>query len=360
MGCLDSIAGIMQTIATNYVASGALVIMLLQAAIPMSMGISSIILKTKYKVFQYVGAAVVACGIAVVLGPQFAGSSSSDDSSGPSLGPSWVWCIVLMLSCVPMSLSSVYKEKALGDADVDAIYMNGWVAVYQLIFSFVLIYPSAIAANVDVHDVWKNVWQGMKCYVGVNSNEGDQCPTLGPLYSNLYMFFNIGYNILIILILKYGGSNILYLTLTAMVPLGSIFFTFPFVPAKSRSNFQWETIVGLIVILGGLVGYRFWPKVEPKLESVLPACCLCVKRDAENEAKKKLLAADDESGDGLAVNTNSPSLGGGTPLRGSTIHIARGTLAKHSQHQQGQASINRHGHGHGPAGSSASSSEAPM
>jgi hypothetical protein len=39
-----------------------------------------------------------------------------------------------------------------------------------------------------------------------------------------------GYNILIILILKYGSANILWLAMTIMVPLGSMAFALPFVP----------------------------------------------------------------------------------------------------------------------------------
>ena len=45
-------------------------------------------------------------------------------------------------------LGSVYKEKALGDVDIDPVYLNGWVAVYQFLFSIPLLIPSAIASNV--------------------------------------------------------------------------------------------------------------------------------------------------------------------------------------------------------------------
>jgi hypothetical protein len=43
-----------------------------------------------------------------------------------------VCSVVLILSCVPMTLSSVYKEMALGDRDLDPIFLNLWVAVYQV------------------------------------------------------------------------------------------------------------------------------------------------------------------------------------------------------------------------------------
>lgn len=49
-----------------------------------------------------------------------------------------------------MCLSSVYKEKALGDNDMDVIYLNGWVAVYQFMASLLFAVPSAYAIGLPV------------------------------------------------------------------------------------------------------------------------------------------------------------------------------------------------------------------
>lgn len=49
-----------------------------------------------------------------------------------------------------MCLSSVYKEKALGDDDMDVIYLNGWVAVYQFMASLLFAVPSAYAMGLPV------------------------------------------------------------------------------------------------------------------------------------------------------------------------------------------------------------------
>ena len=43
-----------------------------------------------------------------------------------------LWALVMIFSCVPMTLSSVYKEKALGETELDPIYLNGWIAVFQV------------------------------------------------------------------------------------------------------------------------------------------------------------------------------------------------------------------------------------
>jgi hypothetical protein len=68
--------------------------------------------------YQYIGATIVAGGILIVLAPTLTG------------GGSIIWCIMLILSTVPMALSSVYKEIALGETELDP--------VRKLVYLFVL------------------------------------------------------------------------------------------------------------------------------------------------------------------------------------------------------------------------------
>lgn len=155
MGALDAMAGIMQIFGATYL-PGPLIILLLQAAIPVSMVISKYLLSAKYNMYQYVGALIVAGGILVVLAPSLTG------------GGSIVWALVLILSTIPMTLSSVYKEIALGETELDAIYLNGWVAVFQFGFSLILAIPSSLASEppVPIPDLPANLWGGLKCYCG--------------------------------------------------------------------------------------------------------------------------------------------------------------------------------------------------
>ena len=72
---------------------------------------------------------------------------------------------------------------------------------------------------------------------------------MSPLFVTLYLAFNIGYNILIILIIKFGSASLLFMALTIMVPLGNIAFTLDFVPQhKPLSPFD---VIGLVVICSG-------------------------------------------------------------------------------------------------------------
>ena len=107
------------------------------------------------------GAAVVLLGIGVVLSPQL-GNSDSEASSGTVL-----WSLVTVAACVPMCLSSVYKEKALGEQDVGVIFLNGWVAVFQTVMSLPLAIPSAWATHLPLSELPDNVVDGFSVLLGV-------------------------------------------------------------------------------------------------------------------------------------------------------------------------------------------------
>lgn len=214
-------------------------------------------------------------------------------------GDSPLWSIMMILSTIPMALSSVYKEIALGETELDPIFLNGWVAVFQFLFSLIIAVPASLTTGVPIPDLPANMYDGLKCYVGkyrlyacdhkcgifhllslqsdhyhflfmliligidtINCNDdtsddcvSDHCNPQGPMFVNIYIVFNQAYNLLIILILKYGSANILFMALTIMVPLGNITFTLPFVP--EHSALAVTDIVGLVVIMGGLICYRF-------------------------------------------------------------------------------------------------------
>ena len=275
MGCLDSLAGIMQTFAVNYITNRGWNILLQQAAIPVSMAISRCFLRTQYNKWQYIGAAVTMAGIFTVVIPSVVGGGGGGIDGGQLL-----WMGVMVLSCVPMCLSSVYKEKALGEVDVDVVYLNGWVATFQFLVSLPLAFPSALVSKIPVRDIPGNLYDGLNCFGGVNTRLHDtggvtraQCEAhanalpgcrddchAAPTFVSLYLVFNVIYNILIILILKLGSANVLWLAMTVMVPLGNV--TFYFVPvALGRQPFKATDVVGLCVIMAGLITYRFMAKI---------------------------------------------------------------------------------------------------
>jgi drug/metabolite transporter (DMT)-like permease len=136
MGALDSVASTMQMFAINYITSASITVLVQQSAIPISMALSALFLGARYTKPQYTGATIVIGGIIAVLLPTFFTSSSS-------LPPEQlIWVFAIIISNVPSVYSSVYKEKALGEVDIDVVYLNGWVAIFQCIIAIPLCIPS--------------------------------------------------------------------------------------------------------------------------------------------------------------------------------------------------------------------------
>lgn len=99
----------------------------------------------------------------------------------------------------------------------------------------------------------------IKCDADDDDCVADDCNPYAPEFVNIYLVFNQFYNLLIILILKYGSSNLLYLALTLMVPLGNVAFTLPFIP--QHAPLKPTDIIGLVIICLGLGTYRFAAKI---------------------------------------------------------------------------------------------------
>jgi hypothetical protein len=344
MGCLDAIGAAMQVLATVYL-PGTLLVLIPQAAIPLSMCAGSLILRERYTLNQYLGACVVFFGILVVLYPivthqneadyycqakdlendcvlcevettkedclshvredgtigdhsddnpfwiltgagPFTNSTNKNTSNHSDHGHhhgndddqnlyycSWVsrkdsikqedwlvfvWSIVMLVSCVPSVMSTVYKQVAL-QAPLDPILVNGWVALFQFICGMFLVVPSGLASSPKVHPVdlgtnWRNA---MQCLFSQTNSVHSGCHPddcfRAALWVHLSLVNSAIYSLAMIFVLKYGGCDLMYLGLTLVVPLGHLAFSF-------HSSFSTTTrydILGLIVLVAGLVLFRF-------------------------------------------------------------------------------------------------------
>jgi drug/metabolite transporter (DMT)-like permease len=261
MGAYDSLAGIMQTFAINYITNSGLIVLVQQSAIPISMAISKIALQAQYTNAQYLGAFVVLFGIVLVLIPTLIANNNVNTESTSDEATQLAWIFVLIISCVPMCLSSVYKEKALGETEIDVVYLNGWVAIFQFLIAIPLCVPSAQVINMSVNEIIPNIVGGAYCWMGINTItenddmvKADSC-SQAPLFVTTYLVFNVVYNILIVVILKHGSANILWMASTAIVPLSNVAFSLNIMPGHQPLKI-WD-IIGLFVIMFGLVLYRF-------------------------------------------------------------------------------------------------------
>ena len=80
-----------------------------------------------------------------------------------------------------------------------------------------------------------NIWDGIKCYLGIGTittgcHPDDMCDK-APLYVNVFLFFNVAFNILIVYILKYGSANVLFMASTGKYLL----FCLPVYPNDAKN-----------------------------------------------------------------------------------------------------------------------------
>jgi drug/metabolite transporter (DMT)-like permease len=88
---------------------------------------SAIFLRTKYSSNQYLGAGIILAGIGVVLLPKYFPSLLGHDDSGMPAAPdnnSAFFNLLFLSSLIPLALSSIYKEFAFGEADIDVNYLQ--------------------------------------------------------------------------------------------------------------------------------------------------------------------------------------------------------------------------------------------
>ena len=164
MGALDCLSSVMLVLAVNYVPNASTLVLLQQAAIPISMVISALaFVGVRYDRFQILGAAVVLLGIGVVLSPQL-GNVIVKRLQERYCGPSSRW----RPACPCASLQYI-KRKALGEQDVGVIFLNGWVAVFQTVMSLPLAIPSAWATHLPLSELPDNVVDGFSCVRGIGS-----------------------------------------------------------------------------------------------------------------------------------------------------------------------------------------------
>jgi hypothetical protein len=142
----------------------------------------------------------------------------------------------------------------------------------------------------NIEEIFPNVIGGMKCWLGINSimedtsfGSKDDC-SQAPLFFSLYISFNIIYNVLLVVILKHGSSNILWMASTLIVPLSDVAFSLKFMP-NHRPMTMYD-ILGLVFIMLGLVLYRFMAQIVSCCESLRKKPVSAEVTKAEKRARR--------------------------------------------------------------------------
>ena len=317
MAVFDTLSSTMQVFSSIYL-PGPLLVLLPQASIPISMLMSRLYLKSTYTCWQIMGASIVIGGILVVLEPVMTNRHAPDhvcvavnkandclaceaemtqeDCEGyASAGDvvslfesersldlgndtalhtcEWVqsshetsdtstllfWSCILLLSCFPLSMSSIYKERKLSRYEFDPIYLNGWLCLFQTPMSVVLAIPGGILSSPPVtpSELPTNMWDGLKCFLGTGTITAgchpDDCRwafvTMVAFTLICFVYVN-----LMVLLLKFGSANLMFLALTLIVPVANLAFAMPIMPNPVALHDS--DILGLVVIMVGIIAYR--------------------------------------------------------------------------------------------------------
>jgi len=78
----------------------------------------------------------------------------------------------------------------------------------------------------------------------------------------IYLLFNCCYNVFIVLVIKHGSASLMYIVMTLRLPVVQLAFSLKFIN-NPPDRFPWTSVLGLIVILSGLVAYR-WSSIDQK------------------------------------------------------------------------------------------------
>eukprot|EP00029_Vermamoeba_vermiformis_P012180 TRINITY_DN699_c0_g1_i1.p1 TRINITY_DN699_c0_g1~~TRINITY_DN699_c0_g1_i1.p1 ORF type:complete len:395 (+),score=118.67 TRINITY_DN699_c0_g1_i1:38-1222(+) len=271
MGGFDAIAGLFMVFG-GASTSGPIQMLFMQANIPFTMLFSWIVslsccvyilkktIYVNYRWSHYTGASLIIAGIVVALISKLLNNNTNNTVFG---------MVIFFLAAVPNSFSGVYKEIAFkGEVDLDVFYMNAWVALFQFILGIVTAPIISIPGfggddSIPLGKIPEELWFGARCLFGYDSRVGDECGEVW-IAVLMYVVANIGYNIALLLVIKYGSAALFYVASAVMLPLADICFTFEFIMGKDATPLSLYDIIGLVLILAGLILYRFLPESKPQ------------------------------------------------------------------------------------------------
>lgn len=264
MALFDCVGGIMYMFGSVYT-QGTLISLLNQAIIPLTLFLTVVVLHHAFRPLQYCGALLILCGVAVVVVlPNVLGMDVGQEGTKNLL-----MCNMLVLVAnIPAAMSNIYKELAFSGVDIEVNYLQLWVMIFQCALTLVLIPvntlsflgPSALAWS----DLLPNMINGCNCLFGYNTVITDCDPPFQRQCDNcvgnwapviVYLIVNQIYNVVIVLVIKYGSSALLTIVCTLTLPLIQVAFSWSAIN-NPPDPLAWPSLLGLGIILLGLELYN--------------------------------------------------------------------------------------------------------
>lgn len=233
--------------------------------LPFTAIFSTYILQNSYDWRQLCSIALVISGSLVALIPNFESQASSHDRSSSGL-LTLIYLAVYICSVAPAALSNVLKEKIFRDQshmDLDIFVVNTIGSCFTLLFTFILLPFVVNPGHVEFSQIPRDMGDAISCFIG-NSPVGEDCSG-DPYLPLMYISINICYNIAFLLLVKYGGALLTFVTNTLSFPISALLFAVSWPYLKSQS-ISWYVIGGLGIEISGVILFR-WASTRPKVQT---------------------------------------------------------------------------------------------
>jgi hypothetical protein len=255
MGLMDGLGNILGIIPTPYI-SGPMISLMSQTIVLFSMIAALIMLGTRYTYWQTWSVLVVVMGALVAIIPDITGHSKTHSSLGYS--------ILMAVSTIPSAISFTLKELVFKNKKgLDVFIVNSHGSLFQLLWWPVMIPITLIFNQTKGVPLWDYVRDGFRCFFGMTPEGATSDCTPNPWPYLIYMVINLLFNITLLVLLKKASALQSFMALKAILPISVFLFYFDW-PLIGSDNINQFTIYGLIVVMAGLIAYRYTTFVKEK------------------------------------------------------------------------------------------------
>lgn len=256
-GALLAVNGVCVLFANPYV-PGALQAILLNSGVPVSIVFSALLLGTRFRAAQYVGALAVIGGVTLTLVPEIQHHELS--------GAETQWIIVFFLASVPGVLNFLYQQYlyewfAAAEPDgkgLDVFYLMAMSNVGQSL-TMLFIWPVDLIpgfGNSDsVASFASHYRDGMRCFAGQPVDEAPNCDLV---WVNLLAFVcsYVLANVCGSYLTKLSTGAFAVVVQVSSTVLATAAFSLHFIMQSHTGTFGVWDGVGLAVVVAGVVLYR--------------------------------------------------------------------------------------------------------
>ncbi|KAL6076670.1 EamA domain-containing protein, variant 2 [Balamuthia mandrillaris] len=263
--------------------------------VPMAMGCSFLLLKSRYA-WKQVGAMVlIMAGLFIALCPSFFGTGNRDTGN-----VGWNFCF--LFGSLPLTIATVYQEKVFVDAPIHMAFMLAWICFYQLVAVFMTFAVDCIPGfgSSTFNNFVEHQTAALKCLFH-GAVEHSHCPEChcdrAWLPMLLFIIAGILTNFAQLGVVKYGNATFLFIVSTLTLPLTEFAFALKFIMGEEETESISPYNYGaLAVLLVGVTLYQAFDRSPLQKEAKGKEASVEMEedRDGEKNPKEVMITSEEE------------------------------------------------------------------